>query len=414
MNQEVIYINIKELVLWTENPRDPIDENATDQDIVDKALDDQFYKWNLAKLAKEMGDYYDLSELPTVVYHGQKPVVYDGNRRIILGKIKHGFVVPSKPTNIQIPYFPEEIPCNVCTEKIALNNVYRKHSDTGSWQPLERDIFLYKFMEEEKSAFLILEEDTRIISANPHLNKGFVKDEIFKEENLKSMGFTIQNGRLNSVHSDEEAHSILTDISQKIEKKEITTRNNRGKVIDVLNPSSQQIIDKNKNNMARVYKTNFTDFEGKGRKQRQSKRTDKKENQLFGGKLYLRIGKVSDLYRDIVDLYEFYVENKLKLSQSFPGLIRMSLRLLCETAAKDQKKKLEEYLRENFDDAKKVLTQDLKTTLSGQNVTESSIVQLLQTGAHNYQSSSNMEQTIAISIIVGQILAISHGQEASF
>lgn len=166
--------------------------------------------------------------------------------------------------------------------------------------------------------------------------------------------------------------------------------------------------------MARVYKTNFTDFEGKGRKQRQSKRTDKKENQLFGGKLYLRIGKVSDLYRDIVDLYEFYVENKLKLSQSFPGLIRMSLRLLCETAAKDQKKKLEEYLRENFDDAKKVLTQDLKTTLSGQNVTESSIVQLLQTGAHNYQSSSNMEQTIAISIIVGQILAISHGQEASF
>lgn len=192
MNQEVIYINIKELVLWTENPRDPIDENATDQDIVDKALDDQFYKWNLAKLAKEMGDYYDLSELPTVVYHGQKPVVYDGNRRIILGKIKHGFVVPSKPTNIQIPYFPEEIPCNVCTEKIALNNVYRKHSDTGSWQPLERDIFLYKFMEEEKSAFLILEEDTRIISANPHLNKGFVKDEIFKEENLKSMGFTNQ------------------------------------------------------------------------------------------------------------------------------------------------------------------------------------------------------------------------------
>jgi len=37
MDQEVKELNIKDLVLWTENPRDPIDEFATDQDIVDKA-----------------------------------------------------------------------------------------------------------------------------------------------------------------------------------------------------------------------------------------------------------------------------------------------------------------------------------------------------------------------------------------
>jgi len=117
-----------------------------------------------------MGDYYDFSELPTVVYHGKKPIVYDGNRRIVLGKIKHGYVTIPKGTVIQIPNFPENIPCNVCTKKIALNNVYRKHSDSGSWQPLERDIFLHKFMGEEKSPFLILEEDTAIISKNPHLN----------------------------------------------------------------------------------------------------------------------------------------------------------------------------------------------------------------------------------------------------
>jgi hypothetical protein len=30
MNQEVKYIKIEDLVLWTENPRDPIDKNATD------------------------------------------------------------------------------------------------------------------------------------------------------------------------------------------------------------------------------------------------------------------------------------------------------------------------------------------------------------------------------------------------
>ena len=40
MDQEVKYISIQDLVLWTENPRDPIDENATDQDIVNRALID--------------------------------------------------------------------------------------------------------------------------------------------------------------------------------------------------------------------------------------------------------------------------------------------------------------------------------------------------------------------------------------
>ena len=248
MDQEVKSISIKDLVLWTENPRDPINENATDQDIVNKALDDSLSKWTLAKLAKEMGDYYDFSELPTVVYHGNKPVVYDGNRRIILGKIKHGLVTVSGSTSIQLPDFPEKIPCNVCTKKIALNNVYRKHSDTGSWQPLERDIFLYKYMGKEKSLFLVLEEETGIIGANPHLNQRFVKDEIFKEDIFKSMGFFVKDGSLHSIYSDDEGRLILSDVSQKIAQKDITTRKNRGKVIEVLEPSSQQLIDKNQKN----------------------------------------------------------------------------------------------------------------------------------------------------------------------
>ena len=248
MDQEVKYINIEDLVLWTENPRDPIDEGASDQDIVDKALNDKLNKWSLKKLSKEMGVYYDFSELPTVVYHAEKPVVYDGNRRIILGKIKHNLVNVQGDENIQIPEFPKKIPCNVCTEKIALNNVFRKHSDTGSWLPLERDVFLHKFLEKEKSLFLLLEEETGIISANPHLNQRFVKEEIFKEENLKLMGFFANNGSLFSIHNDQEGRSVLADISQKIEGKVITTRNNRGQVIEVLDPSSQSLIDQNKKN----------------------------------------------------------------------------------------------------------------------------------------------------------------------
>ena len=61
--------------------------------------------------------------------------------------------------------------------------------------------------------------------------------------------------------------------------------------------------------------------------------------------------------------------------------------------------------------AKKSLSQDEKTTLSNQNVTSSSMIQLLQTGAHIYKTSSNMEQTIALSIIIGAMLKITHGKD---
>lgn len=415
MEQEVKYINIKDLALWTENPRDPIDANASDQDIVDRALEDGLLKWTLGKLAKEMGDYYDFSELPTVVYHGKKPIVYDGNRRIILGKIKHGLVTMPSETRIQIPDFPIEIPCNVCSQKVALNNVLRKHGDSGSWQPLERDIFLHKFMGEPKSSFLILEEDTNIITKNPHLNQRFVKEEILRDDILKSLGFTFHKGRLNSVHTDEEAYSILSDISKKIEEKEISTRKNRGKIIEVLEPGLQQLVDQNKNHKSHLLKIDFgSSDEGKKKQQRQAKRSRKSNVKLFGGKLYLRMGEVSNLYRDIADLYQFYLSKKMELSQSFPGLIRMSLRLLCETAAKDDNnKKFENYLKCHFPAAKKTLSNDIKTTLSNHNVNEGSIVQLLHTGAHNYQSSTNTEQTIAMSILIGAILTISHGREES-
>jgi len=410
MDQKIQAININELVLWTENPRDPIDEYAVDQDIVNRALDDDLRKWTLANLAKEMGDYYDLSELPTVVYHDKKPVVYDGNRRIILGKIKYGLVAAPNGTDIKIPDFPEEIPCNVCSKKIALNNVYRKHSDTGSWQPLERDIFLDKFMGEEKSLFLVLEEETGIISANPYLNQRFVKEEVFKEDILKSMGFFIKDGKLHSVHNDQEGYSILSDISRKIEQKVITTRKNRGKVIEVLEPSSQQLVDQNKKNKSHSSCIIFGKSKDAEKNKRQSRRTSKKKAELFGGMLYLRMGEVSNLYRDIVDLYQFYIKDKNRLSQTFPSLIRMSLRLLCETAAKENNTKFDDYIKSNFQKAKTTLNENAKTTLSNQNVTEGSIIQLLHTGAHSYESSSNMEQTIALSSIIGALITVTHGK----
>jgi hypothetical protein len=444
MKQQVKNIKIHDLVLWTENPRDPIDKDATDQKIIDRALLHTSSKWNLSKLAKDMGDYYDLSELPTVVFHGEKPIVYDGNRRIILGKIKHKLVnVPDNFSKIRIPDFPLEIPCNVCIEEIALKNVLRKHGDSGSWDPLERDIFLHKFMGESKSAFLVLEENTGVISENPCLNQGFVKNEILNNENLKALGFSIQGESLNSIHSDEESRQILSDISRKITEKEITTRKRRGQVIEVLEPSTQELIDQNKGGTPRPITWNHGNSRSKPEindeksrnnehkpedldnktsqtknldnktSRRQSRRTIQKEAELFGGKLYLHTGKASDLYRDVVDLYAFYIDRKDRLSSTFPGLIRMSLRLLCETAATEKKySSFDNYLKNNYAEAKRSLDQDAKTTLSNQSVDENKIVQLLHTGAHNYKSSNNIHQTIALSIIIGAILTITHRKES--
>jgi hypothetical protein len=75
MSQEIKPIAVKDLVLWTENPRDPIDPTGKDEDIAKRALDDELSKWTLAKLAKDMGPDYDFSEIPTVVYLGSRPVV---------------------------------------------------------------------------------------------------------------------------------------------------------------------------------------------------------------------------------------------------------------------------------------------------------------------------------------------------
>lgn len=155
MSQEIKDIKIKDLVLWTENPRDPISSNAKDQDVVERAVNDPQAKWELNKLAKEMGDYYDYSELPIVVYKNGKPVVYDGNRRVVLAKIKLGYV-KINGLSVILPDVPELLPCNVCSEDIALKSVYRKHVQLrNTWLPLERDIFANKYLHEEKVRFFV-------------------------------------------------------------------------------------------------------------------------------------------------------------------------------------------------------------------------------------------------------------------
>lgn len=411
MSQEIKQIDIADLVLWTENPRDPIDVDAKDQDIADRAWIDKQEKWNLLKLAKEMRSHYDLSELPTVVYHANRPVVYDGNRRMILAKLKHNLITLEGFDKSKLPFIPKSIPCNVCSNEIAIENVYRKHGDSGSWSPLDRDLFLHKFMGQSKSIFLKLDEQTGLISSNPHLNKVFVKNEIFTNEKLKDLGFEFEEEVLKSRHSAEESLSILNDVSKQIKDQKITTRKNRGNVLSVLEPRTRLIISSSDNKPFEAVKlkgqtTALTEEPPK----RQSPRTKQKAPDLFGGTLYLKTGQVSDLYRDIAALYRHYLQEKNTYSQYFPSLIRMSLRLLAEAAAKDLGVTIGEYLKQNFTAAKKPLDADAKTTLFSQSVNETSIEQLLHIGAHNYSAARNMDQTIAVSLILGKMIEKTHGR----
>ena len=104
--------------------------------------------------------------LPTVVIENGKNVVYDGNRRIAIlkylqdkdlyNKLGGGLFFDEEPTELKNL---SRIPCNVCDKETALNNVERKHTNSGTWGTLERDYFLYLHRDKEKSLFIQLEKE---------------------------------------------------------------------------------------------------------------------------------------------------------------------------------------------------------------------------------------------------------------
>lgn len=422
MNQEIQNIKVKDLVLWTENPRDPINSTAKDQDVVDRAINDPQAKWELNKLAKEMGDYYDYSELPIVVYKDGKPIVYDGNRRVVLAKIRLGYV-KGDGLSVILPDVPELLPCNVCSEDIALKSIYRKHVQLrNTWQPLERDIFAHRYLREDKSTFLRFDEATGgFITNHPEMNQGFVRKEILTDSILSKMGLELVGDKLYTHHSDEEVWILLDDIYQKVKNKQITTRINRGNPLLVLDQRSKEIIEGNKQQPLRSY-TPLVKNDGDTKvevpitlPQRKTPITRKSKQIFFGEKLILKSGDVNNLYSDILSLYNYVDSNTKAFSPKIYAVFRMSLRLLCETAADEcgytGKKAIDEYIGKFFPLAKKGLSQNIKTFLSDQNISKDTLPQLFHTGAHNYLSSISSEKAMGISIILGAMLKESHGRQ---
>ncbi len=421
--QNIKNLKVADLCLWTENPRDPIDTTATDFDIIKHAIDENPKAWNLDKLVVEMGAHYDLSELPTVVYIDKKPVVYDGNRRIaVLKYLQNPQLYTEISGRLPLGYEPQElkalveIPCNVCDQETALANIERKHSTNGSWGQLERDYFAYKHRGKDKSLFVRLNEQTGGYIANhKSMNKLFVKDEVLNAKNLREIGFLVSDtGEIETPYSVEESLRLLENIRSLIESKEISTRNNRGLLKQPLEEFFSDTPLKSTADSTALEPLSIEPLEDEPvnstgtPKQRKTPRTKKKSPTFFFDNMpSLTNGEVNDIYRDILSLHDYYIQEKDTLSATFPALIRMSLRLLVESASGSDG--INAYINNNYTDAKKNLTQDQKTTLSNNSVdSEQRLVQLLQSGAHNYTNSANFEQTTAMSIIIGAIVSKTH------
>ena len=175
--QQVEYIPLDDLVLWTENPRDPLDGDYTNDDVIRRATDGRNDKqWQLSKLSKEMGDRFDLSELPTVcrIDDGPKYRVYDGNRRVILAMLRKAGLTTEGQQQLVPPDFPDPTPCNVCDEETALENVERKHRGNGSWKQYERDRFMFDYRGGPKTVLIRLEELIKAVTKWPAL--GMARD----------------------------------------------------------------------------------------------------------------------------------------------------------------------------------------------------------------------------------------------
>lgn len=414
--QKIEYIAVKDSVLRTENPRDPIDEDATDQEVVERAYSVPQKKWNSRSFAESMGAMYAFSELPTIVYKNGKPVVYDGNRRIALAKIKFGYVNHLQTFDLKIPDYPEIMPCAVCSEELAVERILRKHNSTGSWNALEREKFERKYKSVDKSPFLVVEEALDVISTNKKLNQNFVKDEILTEPNLAKLGFSIKKGQLFSKHSENDSKAIFQNIVDEIRDKSISTRNSRGQVYEVPDDSSKKIIEQDANRPESVVQLpppSKIETGGKIVSNRYTQRISmSKEVEIFGEKLYLKQGTVNNPYRDICVLYTYWESRKNSdkpLSETFTALICMPLRLLVETAAAEENQDIKGYVNANYSEAKGLLNKDEKTTLSNLISSESGkIIQLLQSGAHNYESACNFAQTKILSVLIAKMLRTSH------
>ena len=354
-DQQVISIPLTQLHLWTENPRDPIDESSKDADIIRRAIENKSGNWNLDALINEMGDLYLYNELPTVVQNADGSyTVYDGNRRIAIMKCVQDPDLYQEATS-RLPLFnaskemqeQTSIPCNVCTRKLALDIVERVHKSSNKWGKLQYEHFLHNFRDSPKGRLMLLDEATGgSVGKNPKLNEEYVQQRLLTDSNLNDIGFSVIDGELASNLPREDAIAVLQDIGE-VRKKDLSNaRSNPGKLKEALAalspekysdiaPFSEEkgcvfLTGERSSNNEEIGSARTAISERKIRR----KPVTKQQQKLFGGTLRPKGQRANEIYRAIDCLYSLYRKNPSK-HPGFLPIIAFSMRFFLEICGQE-------------------------------------------------------------------------------
>ncbi len=420
-------IHYNKLIVNPENYR--FDSVKNQEEAIDLMLKEKGVEIvNLAKHILEHG-LDEAKDLRVLAMDSGEYLVLDGNRRTTAIKclhnqsfikdkiIRESFQNLAKtkkiiPTNIQSFIYDDE---QSAAKWIKLDHT-GKNNGVGqdSWGAAEKDRFAYKFegkISPAMQAVSFVEKELNKKIDTKKLKVSTINRILSNPESRSYLGVNLSGGKLIFTVDEKESCERLNKLFDKVIKDSVTVASvyHAPQTIDFM---KNLFSDKPKyylNKKLSSHENGEDKVNNEEKKPRKTRREKDKAQKIFGKELILKNGDTNNIYMDILDLHDFYVSNEDKLSKNFPAIIRMSLRLLVESAVAE-KESIDSYIKNNFAKAKKLLTQDQKTTLANNNVYESCLVQLLQTGAHNYTNSANFEQTIAMSIIIGEILDITHSK----
>lgn len=419
MSYEEKIIPVNEIKLDQDNPRFP--PVNSQREAIKVMIKDQGEKIvNLALDIYQNG--INPSSRPILFKEGKKIIDGDGNRRLVAIKILEtpslADFIPKIRKKIdgilKMPgSFPTELNCVIFENResarhwISINHGGQQGGRGQiNWDAEQATRFESKTSIAMEALDLLSNQGLISEEDKEELNKSTL-DRFLSYKDTKSRLCISKNGNHYSFGDINNLKNAVLHLRGKAVKK-VYTADDGKEFLNAVMTSQEPETYENRQKNTSDSSDNSNTYGNNGRR---SRRTQKPGLLVFGGKLSLQRCQANNLYLDIEFLYKIYLKNKDALSADFVVLFRMSLRILAETAAKEVKKDLDDYVNENFDQAKKTLNQDAKTSLSNQNVSKKNIVKLFHTGAHDYTNSRNEEQALAMSIILGAILRITHGKE---
>ena len=384
---------------------------------------------NLAKHILEHG-LDEAKDFRVLEVEPEKYLVLDGNRRTTAIKCLHDqSLIKDKrikkifqnllkikkvaPAKIQSFVYDEE---KSAAKWIKLDHTGKNEGiGQDSWGPAEKDRFAYRFEDKispAMQAVSVVEKGLNKKINTKKLKVSTINRILSNPESRSYLGVDVRGRKLISITDKKEFYARLDKLFDKVIKDNVTV----AKVYhtpQTIKFMKELFGDKPK------YSTEptlpFDEDKGIGAtkegKLGKTQREKDRQQKFFGKDLILKKGDTNNIYRDILDLHKFYVNRAGELSKNFPAMIRMSLRLLVESATLEKEKTVD-YVNKNFTEAKKSLTKDQKTTLANNSIKDAKhLIQLLQSGAHNYANSANFEQTVAMSIMIGAMLDITHPKQ---